>query len=665
MIRAFFAHWRRSATDLCVLLVFVQLPLALLFSFQARLFYQTVWELTKDASLLVVIYCVVASLIALAVALVASAIQLFSARRAEQFMALSVYAYCLLAIMSMQPFAQKWWWQMLALLHRVRGAPVRFDAVPWLFGVALVLFIWYVWRTGFQQASVRISASLSNGARPTLALLVVCFIIAAASGHMHWRDFGWTESKQVAAAPPDAPNVILVTIDTLAATDMSLYGYAQPTTPGLEKFAQGAYVFEHFLANSNYTTPTVTSMLTGRYPTSHTVYHHYAGIRPEQRAFNLATILRDHGYTTAAVVSNPMAHPMNIGIGDGFDYVSGVANAAPGHFSFRVFGFTRADLAAFLWDWWLGPAVREIVPRIPLKAVQKQPWFPPELVIDEARSVLAADRKPLFLWTHIFAPHEPYISPSEYMGKFLPTGDYDTLYEQLVDHPIAGLYESVQQPFVDQLRARYDEDIVYVDHEVSAFLEELDRTGVAKNAIVIIAADHGESFEKNWRGHSGPMLHQPLLHVPLIVRLPNQGPAGQRLTTNAEQVDLLPTVLDLLKIPKPAWVDGESLMPMMRDGVQSTKTKYAASVYRSPRFQPLTDGTVAVIQGQYKLVRYLASGCEELYDLGKDADERANLVAKEPEVAARLRETIPNLTGVPVPPADAKANCARPWVDQS
>jgi len=206
--------------------------------------------------------------------------------------------------------------------------------------------------------------------------------------------------------------------------------------------------------------------------------------------------------------------------------------------------------------------VREIVPRIPLRAVQKKPWFPTELVIDEAKAILAENRRPIFLWTHFFAPHEPYISPEPYMGQFLPGDQYDSLYDQLVDHPIAGLYDKSQQPRVDQLRSRYDEDIVYVDHTVTAFLEELQRSEVGKNALIIITSDHGESFEKNWRGHSGPMLHQPLLHVPLIVRLPGDA-GGRRIASNAEQVDLLPTVLDYLGIDKPAWADGESLLPKL------------------------------------------------------------------------------------------------------
>ncbi|HZP13381.1 MAG TPA: sulfatase [Nevskiaceae bacterium] len=660
MIGSFFQRWRSSAAELYVVLAVLQLPLALLFSYRSRLFYQTLWELVQDTSLLVVVYFAVAVLIGFVVAVIGSAIQLVSARRAEQFMAATVFGYCVLALASMQPFAQKWWWQMLAILQRVRGVPVPVNIVPYLFWLFVLLLALYAWRKGFVTASQRLSASLHNGLRFAIGLLVVCATLALVTGHMYWRGFGWSATQTSATSPtPQAPDVILISIDTLAATDMSLYGYERRTTPELDRFAGGAYVFDHFLANSNYTTPTVTSMITGRYPTAHTVYHHYAGIRPEHRAFNIAHVLKERGYTTAAVASNPMAHPMNIGVADDFDYVSAIASDSPGHFAFRVFGFTRADLAAFCWDWWLGPAVREIVPRIPLDDIQRKPWYPPARVIDQAKAIVEEHRQPLFLWTHFFAPHEPYISPKPYMGSLLSNGDYDTLYEELVKHPIAGLYGPAQQPRVDELRARYDEDIAWVDHEVGGFLDWLDAHG-GKDALVIVTADHGESFEHGWRGHSGPMLHQPLLHIPLIVRLPRQA-AGQRVASNAEQVDLLPTVLDALKLPLPPWADGESLLPMMLEGRESTRTKYSASVYRSPRFQPLTDGTVAAFQGTHKLVRYLASGCEELYDLAADPHERTNLASTDAAMATQLRETIPKLIGVPVPPGRKNADCSRPW----
>jgi arylsulfatase A-like enzyme len=664
-MRAFVQRWRDSATELAVLLCVVHLPLALLFSFRARLFYQTAWDLAKDSCLLLVIYCAVALTVGFLVALIGTLIASFSARRAEQFMALVLFAYVSTIVLSMQPFAQKWWWQMLAVISRARGQPTYFEIVPYVLALFLLLLVVYTWRRGLAPTAQRISTSLHNGLPLTLALLVVCLGVAAFTGHAHWRGFGW--QHPLPAQPPAAqklPNIVLLTIDTLAAGDMSLHGFTHPTTPRIDEYAKGAYVFDNFLANANYTTPTVTSMLTGRYPTAHTVYHHYAGVRPEDRAFNLATILRERGYVTAAIVSNPMAHPRNIGVSQSFDYVSEVLNHEPGHrIGFRVFGFARADLGAFLWDWWLGPAVREIIPRVPLRSLQTRPWFPPRLVIDEAREVLAAGHKPIFLWVHVFAPHEPYLSPEPYMGSLLPRGTADTLHDLMVRDPIAGLFDSRRQGRVDQMRLRYDENIMWVDQEVGAFLAELDESGVTRDGVVMITADHGESFEKNWRGHSGPMLHKPLLHVPLVVRLPGQT-EGKRIASNAEQVDLLPTVLDLLGMEKPTWADGESLLPMMREGTLSTKPKFAASVYRSPRFVPLNDGTVSVVQGPHKLIRYLASGCEELYDLGTDPRELRNLAAEAPEIAVRLRAEIPAFTGVTVPPGAESPDCKRPWGNQ-
>ena len=664
-MRTFLRHWQRSAAEFCVLLVVVQLPIALLFSAESRLYYQTPWELAKDVALLVLVYGAIAAIMAVVVAAVASGLRLSGELRARQFMAVTVLIFCGIVLLGLQPMVQKWWWQTLDLL-KDRGITIRFNAAPYFLLLLIAVIGSYLWRRGFVAGAERVSTSLRNGVPLTLGILAISASVAAATGHLHWRPFGWSKAAaEVAPAAPGVPNVFLVTIDTLSARDMSLYGYQLPTTPGLERFARNAHVFEHFLANSNFTTPTVTSMLTGRYPVSHTVYQRFAGVRPEHRAFNLATVLKRHGYTTAAVVSNPLAHPMNINIGEDFDYVTATPDASPGHTCFRLLGFTHAGLVGFFWDWWLGPAVREIVTRIPLSVVQRSPWYPPGLVIEEARKFLAENRHPAFLWTHFYAPHDPYLSPAPYLGKFLQGGDVDSLYEQMVESPAHTYNPAHQQAIVDKLRLRYDENIAYVDHEVGEFLDSLERAGALRNALVIIAADHGESFDRGWRGHLGPMLYQPLVHIPLIIRLPDQQAPGSRITANAEQVDLLPTVLDVLNIPKPQWSDGESLLPVLRGGAPSAKTKYSMTVEKSVRFKPLTNGTVAVIRDKHKLIRYMTSGCEELFDLEADPAELVNLASKDSETAAALRIEIPRLIGVPLPETTGKrADCSRPWADQ-
>ena len=89
-------------------------------------------------------------------------------------------------------------------------------------------------------------------------------------------------------------------------------------------------------------------------------------------------------------------------------------------------------------------------------------------------------------------------------------------------------YPEASQPAVDMLRGRYDEHLLEIDHKFGGFLETLRERGLLDTSMVVVTSDHGEMFEKGYQGHGGPLLYNPLVHVPLIVRLPN-GQPGRRV----------------------------------------------------------------------------------------------------------------------------------------
>src|SRR5262249_51571767 len=107
--------------------------------------------------------------------------------------------------------------------------------------------------------------------------------------------------------------------------------------------------------------------------------------------------------------------------------------------------------------------------------------------------------------------------------------------------------------------------------------------------------------------------------------------------TNAEQVDLLPTILDYLNIPAPQWAEGESLRPMIERSVQSERPKFSMNFERASSFAPYKAGSVAVMRGNHKFVHYVGFGCEELYDLSQDPDEHVNLAPRDAPTADALR----------------------------
>jgi arylsulfatase A-like enzyme len=156
---------------------------------------------------------------------------------------------------------------------------------------------------------------------------------------------------------------------------------------------------------------------------------------------------------------------------------------------------------------------------------------------------------------------------------------------------------------------------------------------------VIVTADHGELFDHNRLGHGGRDLYQGLIHVPLLIHLPGQR-QGVHIDQLAQQADLLPTLLDLVGAPVPSWVDGASLRPALESRILADRYIYSMNLEPNSTFNAVTKGTVAVMDADFKFVRYLDSGKEQLYRYKTDKDEQNNLVQSEPDVAKRMRKVL-------------------------
>jgi len=257
-----------------------------------------------------------------------------------------------------------------------------------------------------------------------------------------------------------------------------------------------------------------------------------------------------------------------------------------------------------------------------------------EPVFDRVRNLLERRdiAQPHFVWAHILPPHDPYLAPPPYRGRFLPTRKLTHLYDFI------GFQNEKPPPGVSvaELRARYDENISYADHAVGSFLDWLDQTGRLDRSIVIITADHGESFEHGWLMHTGPYLYNGLIRVPLLVHLPGKK-QGLRIAQAAEQVDLLPTILDLVGRKPPIWADGTSLRPSLEGKPISRRSIFSMNLETNSTFEPITRGTLAVIDDDFKYIDRLGTREVSLYRYRTDPLEEQNLVVSEPAVAARMK----------------------------
>lgn len=449
------------------------------------------------------------------------------------------------------------------------------------------------------------------------------------------------EAGRARPSTTNKPNIILISLDALAAEDMSLYGYNLPTTPNLESFSRQCHVFDHAYANSNFTTPGITSILTSKYPVTNKIYSYFNFLTPQIRHENIAHELKTEGYETIALVSNSAAHPNHNGSFLDFDHAP-LIDTAIVDFLLWLNGLGFHPYA------WFGERAVAISSKIEAGLTRVLPQdlasreyvsiHPPEVTFAHARQFLQKNPAPFFLWIHQFAPHGPYLPGKPHKYRFLPENIFETASSQ---QPYSNSYfQPNQRPLIDKLRLRYNENIASIDAALGDFLTYLAKEGHLENSVVIITADHGEQFEKGFQGHGGAGymgLYQPLIHIPLLIHLPGQT-TTQRIAANAEQVDIAPTILDLLKLPLPRWMEGESLLPNMQLKQSSGKPKFSMNLELCSPRRPIADGSIAVMLGSDKYIYYRRSGKEELYDLGQDPQEDVNLVSAFPEKARAMNK---------------------------
>jgi arylsulfatase A-like enzyme len=457
-------------------------------------------------------------------------------------------------------------------------------------------------------------------------------------------------------APPNAPtagskpHILIVTIDTLSAEHMSLYGSTRPTTPSLDAFSREATVFDRAYSNGNFTTPGIASILTATRPWTHRAVQLQAWPLENARRDSLPALLKRAGYQTAYVGTSPWAGATRNGLGSYFNYgatdaMTNLTACRDGFATVFPYDCVATQLAPFVFAGMLVEKAREI-------AFDKPPnWqFDPRAAIQPALEWLASTdkRAPIFLWVHLMPPHSPYAAPKPWLGEF----DSSMAVRSSADSEseAAFLFNGITKERAHVLEARYDESISYVDYYVGRFLEQSLRL-LGDNTAVILTADHGESFAHGYGMHTGPGLYESIIHIPLIIKLPYQA-HGMRTSVVAEQVDVAPTIAELAGLaPNLAW-EGRSLLracdSSQADSLLPVTPAFAMNFEENSRRSVLTTGSVAVIEGQWKLVQYMGALHyrlmpqlhDTLYDLSTDPDELTNRILDYPDKAEHLRSLI-------------------------
>lgn len=214
-----------------------------------------------------------------------------------------------------------------------------------------------------------------------------------------------------------------------------------------------------------------------------------------------------------------------------------------------------------------------------------------EVVVERALDWLSGRKSPWFLWIHCFDPHQRYDPP---------------------------------EPFKTEYKDRlYDGEVAYVDHALGKVLEELHGKGLDDRTLIIFTGDHGESLGQHGESTHGYFAYNSTLWVPLIIDIPGLNPG--RFDECVSHIDIFPTVCDVLKIEKPAHLQGLSLLPVMKGRKLPERALYFESLdpYYSRGWAPLK----GILKGS---VKYIDSPIPELYNLRQDFDETKNLADSTP-----------------------------------
>lgn len=440
-----------------------------------------------------------------------------------------------------------------------------------------------------------------------------------------------------------SPDIILISVDALAANHMSLYGYSRPTSPNLRKLGQQANVFERYYANANFTTPATNSFINGVLPWTHRGIQGMARVEAGIADGGLVARLKRGGYETLAVSTNPLAAPFHNRNDRWFDSV----------INGRTHDFGLIMLCA------LGSRFPHVMPVNNLSMVTTScsaldhllvyagVWsltdqYDPELVFSAARKLVQErdSNRPMFLWVHLLAPHSPYATSPPFEGMFDATFAHRSRFNST---PPMEFFPSVSNDSLTPFVGRYDESVASADFHIGAFLAWLKGKALYQNAVVAVTADHGESFGHQFGGHGGAVLYEDVIHVPLIIKEPGQI-IGRRIATLAEQVDLMPTLLCLAGVPIVDRVEGSPLLPLSNTQREHDAV-FSMDFERSPRFGTLSSGTVAIIERKWKYIHYFGYQWkgqlgDALYDLISDPNERINVTNERPSLSAQMRASI-------------------------
>lgn len=385
-------------------------------------------------------------------------------------------------------------------------------------------------------------------------------------------------------------NILIYLNDCLRPDHLPFFGYKKNLAPNMAEFAKDSIVFKKAYAQGPWTRPSIGSLFTGFHPSIHKAISLQSGLSSE--FITLAEILNEAGFHTAGISSNAGIKEY-FNFDQGFEYFMYHSNLQGG-LSYKLNEYAILQL-------------------------------------QEKKS-------PFFLYIHTMDSHRPYMIKKEFTFD-VPVESFDP--NKMVTARKGE--EDKYQVDLQHVLALYDASIRQIDKSFGDLINEMKSLGLYDNTMILLMSDHGEEFYDHGGFAHGSTLYQEVLHQLLVIKLPRQIMAGKVVNENVQEIDILPTILDLIGETKPDYLLGKSMKNLLFYPKNNNPPLHGEIFAETG----INLRKKALIDGHWKLIH---TGEEwrdfpeeyELYNLEDDPGEKNNLFLRNPVVTEyykrRLKE---------------------------
>ncbi|MBN2804829.1 MAG: sulfatase-like hydrolase/transferase [Deltaproteobacteria bacterium] len=405
------------------------------------------------------------------------------------------------------------------------------------------------------------------------------------------------------APKKDMPNVIIVMNDTHRADYTGVYGGQKDLTPNLDKFAEDAVAYQGF-ANASWTRPSVSTILTGRYPSSHTATLK-GSILPDEIT-TLAEVMTGGGYETLGIASNYNLTPF-FNVDQGFSSYKYLPPNLP-------LGSTDEQSKLIFIE-----IAKKISAKLKGKHESTEDYYViGEKVTDEVLKKLDSRKKdrPFFMFTTYMDVHDPY---------FRHPYDGYAISSRANPDP-----DPNDTKLIEEMKTLYKGEIKYWDSQFGRLIDGLKKRDIYDNTLIMVLSDHGEEFGEHGGFWHGTTLYDEMLHILFITKYPESSvyadSKGVKVDSWHSLVDVAPMVIAEAGLEIPKEMQGVKEHTEEHDRVFSEED-HQGNVLSSVRFESKNGELIKAIEANKNNPRGLPQN--EMFNLKDDPKEKTDIAKAE------------------------------------